>query len=527
MCQKVLPKTSFEERLPEGWFLSRLYRGNRILYYKDIKVVSLPDSFDIESRVADIINNPPESVQAALYQDGKLAALDLSPNVQQKLVKKGIISYEFALNCLHGIESWLYRYIPTKAEYAGVTYKNKRNRWYDEDGNCINTSVIFLSTWDARVRYAKGMCTLADVARYSWAAVLECLGDDHQRFIETVIKPKLIVNKKGWVVEAKDRKKERLNRNAKWEYTEFDCSREIENDYREDVNSCLYNYFFDSISNQVQMFTENCRIPAFKGMNARVKKWEQNVVEQLKSIEPRLCRFKWNPLLKAHEPVFAPRVLSYEKREDFYDLVHQVIIGSMSGHQAALHMVNGDWKKIKREGNRYEKHMTQYVPYYTDRWKKLNPNSLTFTDAVRYVQSNVKDLITMGFRAADKLIASFTYDDCRFSVNVMTGEVHYIGVAEGKYMSDRWLRMKPEQRRAVLNDDAEWKYQEKAIKRYNRLFSYLYNVVHKHWDRVSYFIKDKLTAKKKYLRPSSRFLDKMREKAEKYIKSLERGVVTC
>lgn len=123
MCQKVLPKTSFEERLPEGWFLSRLYRGNRILYYKDIKVVSLPDRFDIESRVADIINNPPESVQAALYQDGKLAALDLSPNVQQKLVKKGIISYEFALNCLHGIESWLYRYIPTKAEYAGVTYK--------------------------------------------------------------------------------------------------------------------------------------------------------------------------------------------------------------------------------------------------------------------------------------------------------------------------------------------------------------------------------------------------------------------
>lgn len=232
-------------------------------------------------------------------------------------------------------------------------------------------------------------------------------------------------------------------------------------------------------------------------------------------------------MLKAHEPVFAPRVLSYEKREDFYDLVHQVIIGSMSGHQAALHMVNGDWKKIKREGNRYEKHMTQHVPYYTDRWKKLNPNSLTFTDAVRYVQSNVKDLITMGFRAADKLIASFTYDDCRFSVNVMTGEVHYIGVAEGKYMSDRWLKMKPEQRRAVLNDDAEWEYQEKAIKRYNRLFSYLYNVVHKHWDRVSYFIKDKLTAKKKYLRPSSRFLDKMREKAEKYIKSLERGVVTC
>ena len=230
MCQKVLPRTSFEERLPEGWFLSRLYKGNRILYYKDIKVVSLPDSFDIEARVSDVISNPPESVQAALYQDGKLAALELSSNVQQKLVKKGIIPYEFALNCLHSIESWLYKYIPAKAEYAGQTYRNKRNRWYDENGNCINTSVMFLSTWDARVRYAQGVCTLADVARYSWSAVLECLGDDHQRFIETVIKPKLIVNKKGWVVEAKDKKKERLGRNAKWEHTEFDCSREIEQD---------------------------------------------------------------------------------------------------------------------------------------------------------------------------------------------------------------------------------------------------------------------------------------------------------
>lgn len=527
MHQKVLPRTSFEKHLPQGWVLSRLYKGNRILYYNDIKVASLSDTFDIEAQVRKVIDNPPEIVQAALYQEGKLAVDKLSSNVQQKLVRQGIISYEFALNCLHNLDSWLHRYVPSKAEYAGRTYRNKRNRWYDENGNCINTSILFLSTWDARVRYAQGKCTLSDVARYSWSAVLECLGDDHQRFINQVLKPKLDVNKKGWVVEAKSHRKERIDANSKWLYTEFDCSDEIEQEYRDDINSCLSNYFFKSVDNQVQMFTEKCNVPAFKDIKAQVEKWEKRVLAELRSIKPELCRFRWNFLLKCHEPVFAPQVFTTEKRNNFYDLVHQVIIGSMSGHQAALYMINGDWGKIKRESNRYEKHMTQYVPYYSDRWKKLNSKSQTFSDAVRYVQSNVRDLILMGFRAKDKLIASFNYDDCRFAVHVQTGEVQYIGVAEGKYMSDRWLKMKPEQRRAVLNDDLEWEYQEKAIKKYNRLFSYLYNVVHKHWDRVSYLVQDKLTAKRKYLRPSSRFLDKMKEKAEEYIKSLERRVVTC
>lgn len=114
MCQRVLPRTSFEERLPEGWFLSRLYKGNRILYYNNVKVASLADSFDIESKVNAIINNPPEAVQAALYQDGRMPAIELSSNIQKKLVKKGIIPYEFALNCLHSIESWLYKIIPAR-----------------------------------------------------------------------------------------------------------------------------------------------------------------------------------------------------------------------------------------------------------------------------------------------------------------------------------------------------------------------------------------------------------------------------
>lgn len=527
MFQKVLPKTSFEQRLPEGWFLSRLYKGNRILYYNDVKVARISDDFNIEERVSEIINNPPEVVQVELYQEGKISVSELSSAVQQKLVRKGVIPYEFALNCLPGIESWLHKYIPATAEYAGMTYTNKRNRWYDSEGNCINQSVRFLSSWDARVRYAQGSCTLADIARYSWSTVLECLGDDHQRFINQVIKPKLEVNRKGWVLDAKDKKSELLKKNEPWEHTEWDDTSNIEQEYRDEVNSSLYYHFFSSINNQVLMFTEQCNIPAFKDMKQRTEQYESDVVLQLQSIVPELCKFRWNALLKTHEPVFAPKPLSADKRSDFFDLVHQVIIGQISGHQAALYLVNGDWSKIKREGNRYEKHMTQYVPFYTNRWYKLSPDCLSFSEAIDYVRSNVRDLISMGYRASDKRVASFNYDDCRFSVNIDTGEVTYIGVAKGKYMSDAWLAMKPEQRRRYLNDDEEWQYQEKAIKKYNRLFSYLYNVVHKHWDRACYFVKDKVTARNKYLRPSSKFLDRMREKADNYIKSLERGVVTC
>lgn len=527
MFERILPRYSFEQSLPDGWFLSRLYKGKRVLYYNDVKVASIADDFDIETNVKSLIANPPEAVQQALYQDGKVQATELSPAVQKKLIKKGIIPYEFALNCFHDLESWLHRYIPARAEYAGKSYTNRRNRWYDEEGNCINSSVLFFSIWDARVRYAQGKCTLSDVARYSWSAVLECLGDDHQRFINSVITPKLETNRKGWVLDAKDKRNQALEENSPWEHTEWDCTEEIDEEYRKDVNSTLYNHFFNSIDNQVMMFTQNCNIPAFKGVKERVENYEKKVLDELCSITPTLCRFKWNSLLRNHEPVFSPQRLNPDKKQDLEDLIHQVIIGTMSGHEAALHFVNGDWNKIRRESNRYEKHMTQHIPFYTDMWKMLSPEKLSFSEAVKYVKKNIIDLISMGYRSSDKVIASFDYDQCRFSVHIRTGEVKYLGVAKSKYMSDSWLAMKPEQRRKYLNDDVEWEYQEQAIKKYNRLFSYLYNVVHKHWDRACYYLRDKLAAKKKYLKPSPRFLSKMKAKAEEYIKSLERGVVTC
>lgn len=527
MCQHVLPKSAFESMLPDGWFLSRLYRNNRILYYRDIKVARIADTFDVENVVSAIINNPPECVQEQLYLDRKIGVASLSETIQKKLIRKGVISIEVAKNCLTNLSTWLSQWVPKKAEYAGKTYYQRRNRWYDDSNHCINATTLFLSTWDARIKYAQGQCTLSDVARYSWAAVLECLGDDHQRFIDTVLQPKLKINKKARVVEAKTTRDEKLKSNLKWKYTSYNAEEQIMQEYQNEVEASLEHYFYENLAQRVQMFTDKCNVPAFKNIRNQVACWEEDVIKELSSIIPELSKFRWNSVLREMEPVFAPQPLSYEKKADLYHLIHQVITGQMSGYQAALYFVNADWKKIKRESNRYEKHLTQHVPYYSDRWKKLDVKRVSFASAVQYVQSSVKDIMKLGYRAVSKSVTSFNYDDCRFSLDVETGRVSYLGIAKSKYMSDSWLKLKPEQRRQRLDDDVEWEYQEKAIKSYNRLFSYLYNVVHKHWDRASYYLSDKLTAKKKYLRPSSRFLDKMREKAEEYIKSLERRVVTC
>lgn len=520
MIRKVLPRTSFEQQLPEGWWVSRLYKGNRNLYYKDVKIASLRDDFNIEHSVKLIIDNPPEKIQELLYLDGILAVTELSSKIQKRLIRKGIIGY----NCTDILVD---NAIPAVAEYNGETYTKRNYRWYDTQDNCISSFARFLSVWDARVKYAQNRCTLADVARYSWCAVLECLGDDHQRFINNTLQPKLATNRKGWAWEAKYKKQKRVEENSIWKGSEWDATDEIAQEYRDDVDSCLYNYFFESVEHQVQMFTEDCNVPAFRDIRKQVEAYEANVFEQLRNLNPELSGFRWNSLMKYHEPTFAPKSLSLRRQADFYRLVHDVIIGKVSGYQASLMFSGRDWDSVAREGARYEKHLTQHVPYYTDRWHTLSSEEVSFKEAVQYVVSNVRDLITLGYRAEERVVASFNYDDCRFTVNVDTGEVTYVGLASGKYMPEKWLKMKPEQRRAYLNDDAEWEYQEKAIKSYHRLFSYLFNVVHKHWNAAEYFIKDKIAARNKYLRPSSGFLRKMADRADKYIKSLERGVVVC
>ena len=57
-------------------------------------------------------------------------------------------------------------------------------------------------------------------------------------------------------------------------------------------------------------------------MKKRVEKWEASVIEELRSIKPELARFKWNSLLKAHEPQFSPQfietLLSYYAEDNYF-----------------------------------------------------------------------------------------------------------------------------------------------------------------------------------------------------------------
>lgn len=526
MSARILPRNSFEQQLPDGWFLSRLYRGNRVLYYRDIKVKSIPDDFSIQENVYAIISNPPAAIQHRLYEEGRLTIEALDTKVQKKLIKNGIISFEEALKRIPTLCKWLMQLRPRCAEYAGHTYTGTHKGWISDDGVCIKPKALFQSSWDARVRYAKGIATLSDVARYSWSTALECLGDDHQRIINQIIKPKLENNRKGWVYDAKDKKAQKLEANKAWVGTEWDLTEDIADEYREDINSSIYHHFFASVGNQKDMFTKKCLLPGFDTIHTYIKNYNKRVIKELGFISPELSGFRWNSTLGSYEPSFSPARLSTERRNDFFVYVNQVLTGAYSGHEAALRFSNKSWSRISRETKRYSKHMTQHVPYYSNLWK-LNNTDKSFSDIVTYVRDSVRDLIAMGFRDESRRKTAFVYDDCRFCVDIDNGEVQFLGLSGGKFMSDKWIAMKPEQRRAYLSDDVEWEYQERAIKSYNRLLSYLSNVIHKHWDKASCYIKDKIAARNKYLKPSPRFLAKIKGKAEEYIKSLERGVVIC
>jgi hypothetical protein len=524
MSDYVSPKYTFETELPEGWYLGRLYKNRRVLHYKNCKVKSIFDDFNIERTVRDIIAHPPVLVEMMLFQDKQLDAHELSKEAQDRLLKKGLVTIEYAKK---NFSIYSANQVPKIAEYDGRLYVNKNHDWYDEAGNCINKKKRFISTWEARVAYAQGQCTLTDVARYSWAAVLECLGDMHQRGVNSYLMPKLKLNKKAWTYDAKYDKQKRLDRNKKNEHTPWDETADIEEIYRREVNSCLLHHFTASVENHVMMFTKDCNIPAFDDMKKRTEKVENEVITELSGIERELNSFRWNSLMNWLEPVFAPKAMNDKRKFEFFNLVHDVLIGKISGHYAALSFSSGTPEQLFEEEDRYKRTILQHVPFLANMSKDITPSKISFVDAVNYIKARYQDMVRLGFRPADKCITSFNYDNCRFALHIYTGEVKYVGPLRGKYIPDSWLDLTPEERRKRLKDDQEWEYQEKSIKRYNRLFSYLFNVIYKCWDRATAYLEARKKARTKYLRLSSGFFERMQKKAEGYINSMERGVVTC
>ena len=88
-----MSKYSFEDSLPMGWHLGKVYRGKRAVYYNDIKLTTVDDDFEIANHVQEIIDNPPKEFLAAYVREGKIQASEIKDVATQKyLVKSETVS---------------------------------------------------------------------------------------------------------------------------------------------------------------------------------------------------------------------------------------------------------------------------------------------------------------------------------------------------------------------------------------------------------------------------------------------------
>lgn len=151
-----------------------------------------------EDRVRWFYMNPPHRIDALRYKNGDLNLAELVGKDKElalrELIKTDQILPGDALQMCDDIRSWLvrmrkirpYEYLKKDPELNEIEYNNKvyykRNRswlYMDNDGTekALPARMHFMSVWDARVAFSKGCVTLSDVAKYSWGAVLEVVGD--------------------------------------------------------------------------------------------------------------------------------------------------------------------------------------------------------------------------------------------------------------------------------------------------------------------------------------------------------------
>lgn len=184
-------------QLPQGWRLGKEVNGSITLFYKKqwAERLSISPSFNLD--VNKVIENPPARVYPALFEDG---LLDITRHKCDKgiwkLIDSGCITPEEGWKILptdnfkrtakrKGVweERWQVESRKTIYEvrtlYQGKEYGYRSNQWYDiTSGNIpLPKKQSFKSIWQARVKYARGECSLLDVAEYRLSAVLECIAD--------------------------------------------------------------------------------------------------------------------------------------------------------------------------------------------------------------------------------------------------------------------------------------------------------------------------------------------------------------
>ena len=287
----VMSKYSFEERLPEGWHLGKLYRGKRAIYYKDIKLGTVEDDFAIAQRVQEIIENPPKEVIASYVKEGKIQASCVKDAATQKyLVKSKVVSVTQAYSLFPRLRAWLDRQKPSEVEFSGIRYYRKGTHWFTEDGSPLDTrKPYFNSNWSARMLYNSGRYSLFDIAQYSWSAFLECLGDEHQKLFNQ-IKSKAEEKKHLLATIHKIEREDKLKKTRR----EWLSDDEFE-EYKNLINSTLYDNLVSSAENASMMFKKNCLVSGFEWVKPAVDKFILSVVGQVSAIKPKLVSFSWSP----------------------------------------------------------------------------------------------------------------------------------------------------------------------------------------------------------------------------------------
>ena len=502
----VMSKYSFEDSLPIGWHLGKVYRGKRAVYYNDTKLTTVDDDFEIANRVQEIIDNPPKEVLAAYVREGKIQASEITDVATQKyLVKSGTVSVTQAYSLFSRLRTWLDRQKPSEVEFAGIRYYRKGTHWYTEDGNPLDTrKPYFNSNWSARMLYNSGKYSLFDIAQYSWSAFLECLGDEHQKLFNQ-IKAKAEEKKHLLATLQRIEREDCLKATRRERISDAEYE-----DYKTLINSTLYDNLVSSAENASMMFKKQCLVSGFEWVKPAVDKFIVDVIRQVCAIRPKLVSFAWSPLLQRFEPVYAPKRLSSDKLDLLLDLIPKVMVGDMSGYEARLRFTNGWLRTIRYEQARFKKSMYQFVPYFAQ-LRKAGHKS--FAETVDFVCHNIKTLISMGFREANRIRTAFVYDSCRFVVDVKSKVVKFIGFAGSRYIS-----MEGKETSGETHE-----YVEKARAKFRQSVGYLQFCVHKGQSRW-YAYEDVQKSKNKWLKHSPEFMTEINRRGARYINQYKKGV---
>lgn len=441
----------WERALPTGWHFSGIIKGKRILKYFEKVIASLEDDFDIKEVTWEVINNTPmETLAFERYKFG-LGTLEEITNIndQRACVLNGYVDEITAYDLYPRLRTWLTNARTNIVKFEGHTYKRngKCAQWFDENNRSIARKRNFKSIQEARVVYGNGECSLSDVARYRWSAVLLCLGDDFQKYYESLIDAAERTNKDNMqcIRDALDQQDKRQRKAVNHQLDllhEHDLTHFYNLPTKENhttYHQQFHNHVAQTISEQlktdleytVDVFRQDIRFKDswMTGVLAEHAQYVEQVKHELKSLVPELVSFKWNSSSKQYSPIYAPQILDEDRATEFWTLVDRVIYGEISGQEAKLAFKHTFSYIIETEHSRYKKTRRQFNPYALKKRRLINTGRVSITEAVSIMIDHVKSLMGTVGRDSAKTLTAFNYKKIRFLLDINTGKLSFMSTA--------------------------------------------------------------------------------------------------